>query len=132
MTIHDRSLAIHVVAASVARRAQRLSDKGLVLEVGGLDAPTPATVCVLQVQPANEPYVLGRLIRSEMSDETPVAERGGVSVEHQHAAGVGRACEQLTPATVGVGVSREWTAGEDRRAQTPVCRAIRAAVITAS
>jgi hypothetical protein len=62
---------------------------------------------VLKVQATDEGGVLGWLVGAEVGHEPPVAQRGAVAIEDQHAATVTGKGKQLTKATVHIEVVRK-------------------------
>jgi hypothetical protein len=67
---------------------------------------------VLQVVTTDECGILRGLVRGEVSNEPPVAERGGVAVEHKQAPSVAWEREQLTSTTVSIQVAGKQIGGD--------------------
>jgi len=59
----------------------------------------------------DESGVLLWLVGTQVGDESTIAKRSGVTVEHQHAAAAPGKREQLTDLTVGIEVSGERFGG---------------------
>jgi hypothetical protein len=74
------------------------------------DAPAPPSVRVLEILAADNLGVLARLVCGEVRDESTIAERCGIAIEHKHAAGATRKRKQLAHSTVAVDVVGKRTA----------------------
>lgn len=78
------------------------------LEIFGSYVATPASVRVFKVVTTDERRIAAGLIRRQVSNESTVAERGGITVEDEHAAAVTGNGKQVTgtPLTVDIASKR--------------------------
>lgn len=106
MAIHDA----RVLSIEFARRGGfAVVDERRELEIFGPYVAAPASIRVFEVATTDERRIAAGLVRCEVSDESAVAERGGIAVEDEHAAAVTGDGKQVTGTPLAIDIAPERT-----------------------